>query len=166
MKTQTNRNRHFLCGLIVLCFISCDSKREHDSYVSIPNKTWEATNNISFPFIVNDTINKKNLFITLRNNKEYPYSNLFLIAKLEFPNGEKVVDTLEYEMADASGKFLGSGFTDIKESKLFYKEDKIFPVSGKYVVTVSQAMRKNGDVDGIKSLEGITDVGFRIEKKN
>jgi hypothetical protein len=29
-----------------------------------------------------------------------------------------------------------------------------------------QAMRKNGSVNGIKKLTGITDVGFRIEKVN
>jgi hypothetical protein len=33
-------------------------------------------------------------------------------------------------------------------------------------VSISQAMRKNGSIDGIKELHGVSDVGFRIEKVN
>ncbi|MBP6460778.1 MAG: gliding motility lipoprotein GldH, partial [Crocinitomicaceae bacterium] len=58
---------------------------------------------------------------------------------------------------------LGDGFTDIKESKLFYKENVRF--RGKYKVYVKQAVRETGKVPGVELLEGITDVGFRIEKK-
>lgn len=125
---------------------------------------WKKTHEVDFQFSVLDTISKHNLFINIRNNKEYAYSNLFLITRLEFPNGQKVVDTLEYKMADVTGRFLGAGLSDIKESKLFYKENKVFPVSGNYTFSIAQAMRKNGETEGVEALEGITDVGFRIEK--
>ena len=39
-----------------------------------------------------------------------------------------------------------------------------FSVSGEYTVSITQAMRKNGEINGIESLKGITEVGFRIEK--
>jgi gliding motility-associated lipoprotein GldH len=74
------------------------------------------------------------------------------------------VDTLEYEMADAEGNLLGNGFTDIKESKLFYKENVKF--RGKYKVNIKQAVRQSGKISGVDALEGITDVGFRIEQKD
>jgi gliding motility-associated lipoprotein GldH len=83
---------------------------------------------------------------------------------LDLPNGKKVVDTLEYEMADKNGVFLGSGISEIKESRLFYKEDYTFPNSGNYKLSIHQAMRSNGSVEGVKALKGVTDVGFRIEK--
>lgn len=166
MIKRTNRNKFFLAILFVLTFIACDSKRVYDSYISVSDEKWEINKKITFPFIVRDTINKRNLFINIRNNNKYPFSNLFLITELEFPNGKKVIDTLEYEMADASGKFLGNGFTDIKENKLLYKEHVFFPLSGNYSVSISQAMRKNGETDGVEALKGITDVGFRIEKDN
>ncbi|MBL4567054.1 MAG: hypothetical protein JKY85_03370 [Porticoccus sp.] len=69
------------------------------------------------------------------------------------------------EMADKNGRFLGSGISEIKENKLFLKENILFPVSGNYQVSIYQAMRKNGVIDGLKFLEGITEVGFRIEKE-
>ena len=68
-------------------------------------------------------------------------------------------------MADKTGRFLGNGFSEIKENKLYYKENITFPTRGEYTVSITQAMRKNGDINGIQSLNGITDVGFRIEKK-
>ena len=75
-----------------------------------------------------------------------------------------MIDTLQYEMADKTGQFLGTGISEIKHNKLFLKENSAFPLSGKYKLSIWQAMRKNGSVSGIKELHGITDVGLRIEK--
>ena len=68
-------------------------------------------------------------------------------------------------MADADGTLLGNGFTDIKESKLVYKERVKFK-SGDYKVHIKQAIRQIGKVEGVQKLDGITEVGFRIEKLN
>jgi gliding motility-associated lipoprotein GldH len=162
---KKNRNKIVAISLLILCLVSCDSKRVYDSYVSISNQSWVKEKAIAFSFTIKDTIKQRDLFINIRNNNNYAFSNLFLITELNFPNGKKIVDTLEYEMTDVSGRFLGSGLTEIKENKLFYKEKVVFPNSGDYTVSISQAMRKNGETDGVKSLEGITEVGFRIEKK-
>jgi gliding motility-associated lipoprotein GldH len=81
---------------------------------------------------------------------------------LEMPNGFTKVDTLEYEMANPDGSLMGDGFSDIKENKLFYKEKVRF--RGKYKVNIKQAVRENGKVPGVTALDGITEVGFRIEK--
>ena len=43
---------------------------------------------------------------------------------MQQPNKKVVIDTLEYEMTEADGSLLGDGFTDVKESKLFYKVNK------------------------------------------
>ena len=74
------------------------------------------------------------------------------------------MDTLHYQMADDKGRFLGEGFSQIKENKLFYKEDIQFPNAGDYQLVMYQAMRRNGTENGIENLEGILDVGLRIEK--
>lgn len=161
---RTNKINYIVLVFIICSIISCDSKREYDSFVSISDNSWKKDNTVSFLFEITDTINKKDLFLNIRNNQKYNFSNLFLITTLNFPNGKKIVDTLEYEMTDTSGRFLGNGFTGIKENKLFYKENVVFPTSGEYSVSISHAMRKSGEVNGIESLEGIIDVGFRIEK--
>src|SRR5690606_8736451 len=110
-----------------------------------------------------DTINNYNLFVNIRNNNDYPFSNLFLIVALDLPNGMTKVDTLEYTMAKPDGTLLGEGFLDIKDNKLFYKENAVFKPAGEYSVSIGHAVRKNGRISGVDELPGITEVGFRIE---
>ena len=89
-----------------------------------------------------------------------------MITELQYPSGFHVVDTLEYKMADSFGNWLGTGFTDIKENKLTYREEFSFTEAGVYDINIQQAMRKRDELDGIQSLKGISDVGFRIETKD
>ena len=149
--------------IIIFLFCSCDSNGVFDEYKSTPN-IWHKDQSINFKIEVPDTINAYNLFINFRNNGEYPFNNLYLITEMNFPNHSKVTDTLEYEMAEANGEWLGQGFSDVKESKLWYKENVRFPIMGTCEIKISHAMRENGSVLGVETLDGVTDVGFRIEK--
>lgn len=147
--------------LASLLFFSCDEKRVFDEYKSV-GSSWHKDSIVSFDLPQLDSTKRYNLFLNLRNNNNYPFNNLFLIVSLELPNGFTKVDTLEYQMANPDGTLLGDGFTDLKESKLFYKEKVKF--RGKYKVHIKQAVRENGKIQGLKELPGITEVGFRIEK--
>ena len=157
------RNNLCFFMILILGLYSCDSKQVFDEYKTIPT-SWHKDSIVSFKIIPPDTINTYNLFVNIRNTSDFKYSNLFLVVELNFPNGKVIKDTLEYIMAKPSGEFLGKGFSDIKENKLWYKEGIIFKEQGNYNVNIQQAMRQNGSVKGIENLEGITDVGFRIEK--
>lgn len=143
--------------------VSCDSTMIYDEFQPLENHNWSSENKIEFIVDNVDTISKKNVFINIRNNKDYEFSSLFLITKIEFPKGLHVVDTLEYEMTNAEGKWLGTGFTDIKENKLFFKEHVIFNEKGEYKFSVQQATRSIHDIEGENPLKGITDVGLSIE---
>lgn len=146
---------------IVLLFCSCDKKRVFDEYKSV-GSSWNKDSIVTFNLPELDSTKRYNLFVTLRNNNNYPFNNLFLIVSLEMPNGFTKVDTLEYQMANPDGSLMGDGFSDIKESKLFFKEKVRF--RGKYKVNIKQAVRENGKIPGVTALDGITEVGFRIEK--
>lgn len=148
--------------LLVILFSSCDKKRVFDQYKSV-GTTWHKDSIVTFNLPELDSTKRYDLFVNLRAKNDYQYNNLFLIVALELPNGYTKVDTLEYQMADPQGTLLGEGFSDIKESKLFYKENVRF--RSKYKVHIKQAVRENGKVPGVKALDGITEVGFRIEKK-
>jgi len=148
--------------LLLLCFLSCDQDSMYDSYQTISGN-WSIEEPVMFRIENPDTIQTYNMFITLRNNNEYPYNNLFLITKLDFPNGKQFVDTLEYAMAKPNGEWLGSGFSDVKESKLWYREGVRFRESGTYTMSIAHAVRKNGNIQGDQRLKGITEVGVRVE---
>ena len=150
----------FLISVIIL-FSSCDKSRVYDEYK--PVREWHKDSTLNFKLGALDSTKTYDLFINIRNNNDYSYSNLFLITEIKFPQGKVISDTLEYDMAKPNGEWLGTGFGDVKESKLWYKENVKFTEPGEYTVTIQQAMRKNGEVKGIEKLDGITHVGFRIE---
>ncbi len=147
--------------LVVILFYSCDKKRVFDEYKSL-GSAWNKDSIVTFNLPKLDSTKQYNLFINLRDNSNYPFNNLFLIVSMEKPNGFTKVDTLEYQMANPDGSLMGEGFSDIKESKLFYKEK--IKLNGISKVHIKQAVRENGKIPGVKALDGITDVGFRIEK--
>ncbi|MDC6391024.1 gliding motility lipoprotein GldH [Maribacter sp. PR1] len=156
----------FLFTCIILFLSSCNSKVVSSEYKSLNGAVWNKEEVLEFSFSEMDTVQEYNLFINVRNDNTFPYSNLFLITSLSTPEGEVLQDTLEYNMALPDGTWLGKGSGSLKENKLWYKENIVFPTSGVYTLEVSHAMRKNGNVQGIIALEGITDVGLEITKNN
>jgi gliding motility-associated lipoprotein GldH len=159
---MTLRNSLFLVFLLIIV-TSCDKKRLFDEYKKV-GKVWHKDSIVTFSVDQKDTVAKHNLYINIRNNKNYEFNNLFLIVEMEQPNKKTIVDTLEYQMAEPDGTLMGKGLTDTKENKLYYKENFVFPKSGKYQIYIQQALRKSGKIEGITALEGVTDVGLRIEK--
>ncbi len=108
--------------------------------------------------------NPVNLMIYIRNNKNYPYSNLFLIAKLKTGDSLLLCDTLEYAMADAQGQWLGKGFLEVKESKLWWRENYQLPAVENINVQLEHALRSYNSEKGLDTLEGIVGVGFAVEE--
>lgn len=157
------RNKLLLLLIVSLFLFSCDKKRVFDEYKELSGK-WKKEDVIQFTFEQNDTITPYNLFLNIRNNNEYPFNNLFVIVSLQQPDSLVKVDTLEYAMANADGSLMGEGFSDIKESKLWYQENFVFKQKGNYTVEIQQALRETGSVSGVEELKGVTEVGFRIEK--
>lgn len=151
-----------LLVLLLILVVSCDKKRVFDEYKSVGNE-WHKDSIVTFELPKLDPKKGYSLFVNIRDNDKYPFSNLYLIVSLEQPNHKIKVDTLEYAMTNPDGTLLGDGFSDIKENKLFYKDKVNFTQKGIYKIHIQHAVRQTGKVEGVTSLPGITDVGFRIE---
>jgi len=151
-----------LIGSFIL--FACNDSIEYSNYQDINNGIWAKDRPVVFELPSLDSLRQYHVFIQLRNDNRYSFSNLFLITELEHPDGKTIKDTLQYKMADVNGEWLGKGLGSIKENRLWYKEAIVFEESGVYTVTISHAMRKNGEVEGLSNLEGVTDVGLQIEK--
>lgn len=152
----------WVVGALVL-LVSCDDNLVGTDHYDFENTAWPAATPVQFKIQPNDTLQTYNLFLHLRNNKDYSYKNLWLITQMKFPQGKVVTDTLQYAMADARGAFLGQG-SDVVENKLVYKKGFRFRESGTYQLTLKQAMRKSGNATALKQLEGVLDIGYTIEK--
>jgi len=142
---------------ILFVLISCDENRVFDEYKSIPEAVWLKDDLVKFEFTLDDTLSRNQVYIKIRNTVDYPYSNIYLFTKVDFPDGRILIDTLEYEMTDAEGMWLGDGVSGIKNNLLYYKKNVVFYEKGDYKFTVQQGMRSD-------SLVGIQDVGLRIER--
>lgn len=158
------RNSILFLLMATFALSSCNDLLVFSEYRPIKKGKWRMDDVAHFEFSGMDTTVTYNMFINIRNDNTFPFSNLFLITELEHPDGNTVKDTLEYKMAEPTGEWLGKGLGSVKENKLWYRENIVFPKTGVYKVNVSHAMRKNGDVQGLNVLEGITDVGLEIEK--
>jgi gliding motility-associated lipoprotein GldH len=156
------RNIFFLLATLLL--LSCNDAIKYDKYKSIENDSWNKDSLVTFSFNQKDLTSKYNIYIKIRNNQDYPYSNLFLIVTMENPTDNNLVDTLEYAMANENGKLLGSGFSSVKESILIYKENFQFKNKGDHKIHIKHALRDLGKIEGKSKLEGVLDVGLQIEK--
>lgn len=149
----------------VLFLVSCTSNDQISKNRSMPGY-WDKEEVVEFTIPPMDTLKNYDLFINIRNSNDYRFNNLFLIVSLEFPHGKTITDTLEYRMANPDGTWMGKGLGSIKDNKLWYKEGVSFYENGEYKISIRQAVRNNGEVDGVTQLEGITDVGFSIEENS
>lgn len=155
----------FALLLVLVVGTACESHMVLGEMRDMPG-SWEKRDHVEFRISEIDSVEKYDVFLHLRNTNDYPFNNIHLIASIKFPHGKTVADTLEYRMANADGTWLGTGIGTVKENKLRFKENVRFSEEGTYILTVSQAVRNNGEVRGVNQLEGITEVGYSIEKAN
>ena len=154
----------FLMIFFSLCFLACSNYVWYSEFKDFKNG-WPLSAPAIFSYSATSDF-KGNIYISIRNDNYYPFSNIFLIASL-LENGIEISnDTLEYKMADKSGKFLGKGFGSVKESLLFWKENITLTSNSKYSVVIKHAMRKNDSEFGMKTLPGIISVGINMIDNN
>lgn len=143
---------------IITIFISCQSDNEK-VIIQPVQSDWSADKTINFEFEITQIEALKNLTFVIRNNENYPFSNLFLITKLSLKGDDKsITDTLNYALAKDNGDWIGSGFGGIKELNVEYKPQFKFPKKGLYKLEIRHGMRE-------KRLKGIEDIGIKIEEQ-
>lgn len=149
-------NKYFLIFFVSIFLISCSYNGEIVSMNSIDG-AWNKKKELIFTINVDNIETPKNIIFVVRNNNDYPYSNLYLISYLKKVNEKKIkADTLNYILAKPTGEWIGSGFGETKETMFQYKVNYRFPEKGKYIIGIKQGMRAD-------NLVGIEDVGVKVE---
>jgi len=161
MTIRTTVSSLFIFSFLFLLF-SCNDKVVKEKTLDFDQHYWSKDSIIQLEFKP-EIQQPYQISFLLRNDNNYPYSNVFLIGSIENKKF-KEIDTLEYEMADEEGNWLGTGVGEIKESKLVYKKHYIFKDTLPHIISLRHAVRKTGNIKGDSILEGITNVGIIIEK--
>ena len=145
----------FISLLIIIA--SCDDNRVFEKYKPVPVDGWNKDSLVVFNIPVSDTLQNNDLFVNIRNDVTYPYSNLWLFIQINQPDGNALQDTFELSLADPAGKWLGRGYGGIKTRQVIYRRNVYFPVSGEYEIKIQHGMRET-------DLKGIKDVGLSVQK--
>ncbi|SIQ14331.1 gliding motility-associated lipoprotein GldH [Chryseobacterium sp. RU37D] len=141
----------------LILFLSCNSSSEGEVIMNSVDNKWNKKSEQKFNLEISDSQNPKNIIFVVRNNNEYPYSNIrFIVSFTNLQSKKKQTDTLNYVLAKPNGEWLGTGFGDTKETLFQYKLNYRFLAKGKYEIGVKQAMRND-------NLPGIEDIGVKIE---
>lgn len=138
-------------------FTACDSKRYFEENKPIEKGNWQSVEKARFDVQITDTLSTYNFFLNVRNSVDYSFSNLYLFIRTTNPAGKKAQDTIECQLADYTGKWLGSGSGSLKFNRFLIQKGVSFRKKGHYTFEIEQAMR-------VKELKGIMDIGIRIEK--
>lgn len=160
MKIEIRKvNPLILLLCVVALFISCDNSRVYEQWVEIPSSGWHQDSLCQFSILVEDTVVDHNLLIGIRNENNYAYQNLWVFITSVAPAGQTVTDTIQYELAESSGKWHGNGWGSLYTTLNHFKPGIRFAQSGEYKIIIGQGMRH-------KQLKGIRSIGFRVEKSN
>ena len=99
----------------------------------------------------------------LRHNKNYQFSNIFLITEFQFEKDSIKTDTLEYRLSANSGKWLGEQKLSIVEHKLPFKMNLELQKDSLYTLQIRNSMRLNNEISPIQNLENVLDLGLLME---
>jgi gliding motility-associated lipoprotein GldH len=140
----------------LLMTTACNEGKVYHRFIEIPGDKWNAKNIIHFDVSITDTLHSHNVYLLVRNNANYKYSNLYLFVTTTSPMGFSVRDTLELVLADQRGKWVGKGSADVYTSQHPFKLNVRFPYRGIYSFDIQQAL---WDIN----LKNISDIGLQID---
>jgi len=155
-------NKKCILGIFLLTVIlalpSCDKNMVFHDFERIENGVWRWDEPVDFSFHMDDTTNLHNIQVHLRHSTEYPLSNLYMFVHITGPTGQEITDTINFILAENSGKWIGKGVGNIRAIGYLYRKNTAFPDTGSYSVSIEQAMR-------LPEVP-VKEIGLRISKTN
>ncbi len=142
--------------LIPLLLVACDKNVVVDVYEHVDNSVWTWDDFKSYSFEIDDIESQYDILIQLRHTTDYPMSNLYLFVEVTGPSGQSLRDTINYPIAEPSGKWIGKGNGNIREIRYMYRNQTHFPDKGIYSIKLEQGMRD--------PKLPVSDIGIRVEK--
>lgn len=146
----------YLVGLM-LVIASCDNARVFDENKAIENNNWHYKTRVPFDVRIKDTSKLYNVYVNLRVDADYKYSNIFMWVHTTNPDKKTDQRRVEIRLADESGKWLGNGLGDIYDYQFPAFKKVKFPQQGFYKFELEQNMRDD-------TLMHVKAAGIRVEE--
>ena len=146
----------FILSIGLLCFCSCEQKHLYNNFKAVNIKAWKSNDTLHFP-ISTDTSGKNYQYaISVRYDKEYEFSNLWLKLKIKSSN----IDTafrFEIPLFMKDGKPYGKCSGSLCTQTMPLKTNLPL-LKGNIELSITQLMRKD-------PLDGISDIGIIVDDK-
>jgi gliding motility-associated lipoprotein GldH len=130
----------------------------YERTVTFPSHKWSSSEKPSFTFEIEDTLAMYNIFMVVRHEDAYAYSNIWVKMYVKGPSDSFEIRK-NFMLADNKTGWLGSGMYDIFEHRIPFNESPAPLHKGKYTFTLKQDMRED-------PLGHIINAGIRVEKVN
>lgn len=147
--------RNFLFCACIVFFTSCSSNVVYEKSYDFENGVWSYSNPSSFDLTLGDNNIKYDLLLDINHSISYPFENLYLKIKTDFPDQSSVSDTLSIEMVNSQGGWIGKCSGENCLLKVVLQERTKFKDAGAHSITFEQFTRE-------KDLEGVNSLGFRL----
>ncbi len=144
---------------IATATISCTRPDVFNDYRSMCDHDWQKDSMAVFRADIQDTTVVCDIFFQVRNENDYPYSNLWLFVEAVAPNGDAVTDTVECTLAAPDGRWIGQGWGSLFSSQHLYRRGVRFAQRGVHTFRIRQGMRSD-------ELCGINAFGLRIAESD
>ena len=142
--------------LLVLSLASCYFEDSFEEHKDFNGKAWHTDSLVDISLKSIDSLKKHDIDIIIRHNINYEYQNIFIFV---YYDNKK--DTLELNMANLKGKWLGNGVGNIRKIRYNYKKGVVFKKTKNEKIQIEQAVRY-GDEEKIIELLNIESVGIKI----
>lgn len=123
----------------------------------MPEKEWFWKQRGQFDVLVEDTASTYDLYINTRINRNYPFSNMWVLVQEITPNNDTGLVRMELPLFAPDGKALGVSKGIVWEYRIPLIKGKTYSSSGNYHYSIEQNMRTS-------TLPGVLDIGLALEK--
>lgn len=141
----------------LLLLLSCNPNRVFEKNLDISGNVWDKDVKTSYTVDIQDTTQHYDVSVNIRHTTFYPYSNLWIMIYTTFPDGKRLSQRIEFELAEKDGKWDGDCMGDICDINLPIQKNAIFNQKGKYTFEFEQIMRAD-------KLPGVMAMGLRLDK--
>lgn len=140
---------------ILVAMAACDGRIDrYSNFVQLPESGWAYGDTIKFMATGNTLTEATTMSVAVRHNEKFLYRNLWLELSYSDSMGNVYVDSVNLELADAYGRWNGSGIGEAYQcaTQLHHK----VRVTDSTEISVRHIMR-------LDTVRGIEQIGVTIE---
>ena len=152
----------FIHSIIFILLFSCESEKKH--LYSFPDSSWNSQQIVKFDITTEDSTQVRISNISIRHNTSYEYQNIIFFLHHYFKENLISTDTIDFDLAEDDGKWIGIGKSNIKEFTTTISTPKTYQ-NGIQSFSLEVDMRDNPSTDEEK-LDGISDILFYLSTEN